>query len=165
MNQKIRCTNPHCRRLFLPHPRVKNQRYCEKKDCQRFRKRRWQCQKMKDDPDYHQNQRDSQQNWIEKNPDYWKRYRSRHPEYVQRNRMLQKERDRKRRLAKMDASREIYPVTAGSYYLIPAKADLAKKDALLQKYILFPASYPFLAKKDSMDFPVPSPYSWAQKEV
>ena len=42
MNQKIRCANPNCRRLFLPDPRVKGQRYCNKKACQRVRKRQWQ---------------------------------------------------------------------------------------------------------------------------
>ena len=154
MNQKIRCANPQCRRLFLPNPRVKNHRYCDKKDCQRARKARWQRQKMKDDPDYQDDHRDAQQGWIEQNRDYWQRYRALHPDYVKRNRLLQRERDRKRRdLAKMDALGEISPVKAGSYYLIPAKENLAKMDTLLHKYFLIPSSYPFLAKKDSMDFP------------
>lgn len=155
MNQKIRCANPSCRRLFLPNPRVKNHRYCDKEACQRVRKRRWQRQKMKDDPDYRDNHRDSQQSWIENNPDYWRRYRSQHPEYVERNRLLQKERDRKRRigdLAKMDASEQISLVKPGTYYLIPAKGNLAKMDTLSQKIFLIPSSYTFLAKKDSIDF-------------
>lgn len=153
MSQKIRCANPQCRRLFHPNPRVKNHRYCERKDCQRARKRSWQRQKMKDDPDYRDNHRDGQQSWIEQNRDYWRRYRSRHPQYVERNRLLQKERDRKRRnLAKMDTSEQVYLVKPGSYYLIPAKGDLAKMDTLSHKYFLIPSSYTFLAKKDSMDF-------------
>ena len=153
MNQKIRCANPQCRRLFNPNPRVKNQQYCDKKDCQRARKRRWQRQKMKDDPDYRDDHRDAQQGWIEQNMDYWRRYRVLHPDYVKRNRLLQRQRDRKRRdLAKMDALGEISPVKAGSYYLIPAKGDLAKMDTLSHKYFLIPSSYTFLAKKDSMDF-------------
>ena len=153
MNQKIRCANPQCRRLFDPNPRVKNHRYCDKKDCQRARKRRWQRQKMKDDPDYRDDHRDGQQSWIEKNRDYWRRYRALHPDYVKRNRLLQRERDRKRQnLAKMDELEQISLVKPGSYYLIPAKGDLAKMDTLSQKYFLIPSSYPFLAKKDSMDF-------------
>jgi len=155
MNQKIRCANPQCRRLFNPNPRVKNHRYCDKKDCQRARKRRWQRQKMKDDPDYRDDHRDAQQSWIEDNRDYWRRYRSQHAEYVERNRLLQKERDRKRRigdLAKMDALGEISPIKPGSYYLIPAKGDLAKMDTLSQKYFLIPSGYTFLAKKDSIEF-------------
>jgi hypothetical protein len=51
----------------------------------------------------------------------------------------------------MDASRDIYCVKPGSYYLIPAKSHLAKMDPLLPKYFLIPQAYPFLAKKDSMD--------------
>jgi hypothetical protein len=152
MSQKIRCANPHCRRLFLPNPRVKNHRYCDKKDCQHARKARWQRQKMRDDPDYRDDHRDGQQGWIEQNRDYWRRYRALHPDYVKRNRLLQRQRDRKRRdLAKMDALGEISPVKPGSYYLIPARGDLAKMDSLSHRYFLIPSAYPFLAKKDSMD--------------
>jgi len=156
MNQKIRCANPACRRLFLPNPHVKNHRYCNRRDCQSLRKRLWQRQKMKNDPDYRDNQRDAQQCWMEQNRDYWRRYRSQHPQYVKRNRLLQRERDRRRRLrklAKMDTSDRISFVKAGSYYLIPAKEDLAKMDTSSHIYFLIPSSYPFLAKKDSMDFP------------
>ena len=155
MNQKIRCANPACRRFFLPNPRVKNHRFCNKKDCHRFRKRQWQRQKMKNDPDYQADKRETQQCWVEQNRDYWRRYRDQHPEYVKRNRFLQRERDRRRRLrnlAKMDASEQISLVKPGSYYLIPAKEDLAKMDTSIQKYFLIPNLYPFLAKMDSMDF-------------
>jgi hypothetical protein len=154
MNQTIRCANPLCRRVFHPNPRVKNQRYCDKSNCQRARKARWQRQKMKEDPDYRDNHRDGQQAWLERNRDYWRRYRALHPEYVKRNRLLQRERDRRRRdFAKMDALGEISFVKAGRYYLIPAKSNLAKMDALSHTYFLIPSAYPFLAKKDSMDFP------------
>ena len=156
MNQKIRCTNPHCRSHFVPDPRVKNQWYCGKKECQRLRKRRWQHAKMKTDPDYRKNQQESQQCWVEQNRDYWRKYRANHPPYVERNRFLQKGRDQKRRrqmLAKMDASQELYPVPPGTYYLLPAKGDLAKMDPISHKYFVIPQAYPFLAKKDSMDLP------------
>ena len=156
MSDKIRCANPACRCLFLPNPHVKNHRYCNKKQCQRVRKRRWQRQKMKNDPDYRDDHRDAQQRWMAENRDYWRRYRERNPGYVKRNRLLQRERDRKRRirnLAKMDASKQISFVKPGSYYLIPAKSDLAKMDTSFQKYFLIPSSYSNLAKKDSMDFP------------
>lgn len=154
MSQKIRCANPNCRRLFLPDSRVKGQRYCSKERCQRLRKKQWQRQKIKNDPDYRDNQRDAQQLWLEHNRDYWRRYREQHPGYVKRNRLLQKARDRKRclpDLAKMDASKGISYVKPGSYYLIPAKSHLVKMDSLSPKYFLIPQAYPFLAKKDSMD--------------
>jgi len=153
MSPKIRCANPKCRRLFLPDPRVAAQRYCSRKDCQRLRKRRWQREKMKTDPDYRMNQKESHQCWREQNRDYCRRYRANHPEYVERNRLLQRVRDRRVRdnLAKMDASRSLYPLTPGTYYLIPAKGDLAKMDAISRTYFLIPNAYPFLAKKDSID--------------
>jgi len=141
MNQKIRCANGSCRRLFLPNPRVKNHRYCDKEDCQRVKRNRWQRQKMKDDPQYQKDQRESQQCWMEQNRDYWGRYRDQHPEYAERNRLLQKDRDQKRRsqnLAKMDSLNQESFVKAGSYYLIPGTADLAKMDSLSHKYLLIP---------------------------
>jgi hypothetical protein len=52
----------------------------------------------------------------------------------------------------MDASGQISYVKPGSYYLIPAKGDLAKMDMSNQKYLLIPSAYPFLAKMDTMDF-------------
>ena len=154
MSQKIRCANPDCRRVFLPDPRVQGQRYCRKKECQRVRKKQWQRQKFKHDPDYRDNQRDAQHCWLEQNRDYWRRYRDQHPGYVKRNRFLQRERDRRRRLAslaKMDASKAIYHVKPDIYCLVPANSDLAKMDALSPQYYLIPKSYPFLAKKDQMD--------------
>ena len=155
MSQKIRCANPNCRRLFLPDPRVKGQRYCSKKMCQRLRKRQWQRHKINHDPDYRDNQRDAQLCWLEQNRDYWRRYREHHPGYVNRNRLLQRARDMRRRrlpdLAKMDPSGDSSPVKPGSYYLIAAKSTLAKMDPLSPKYFLIPQAYPFLAKKDSMD--------------
>lgn len=141
MNQKIRCANRKCRRLFLPDPRVKNHRYCDREGCQRVRRNRWQRQKMKDNPRYRKDQQESQQCWAEQNRDYWQRYRDQNPEYVERNRLLQRERDQRHRsdnLAKMDSLNPKSHVKAGSYYLIPGTADLAKMDSLSPKYLLIP---------------------------
>lgn len=164
MNQKIRCANPNCRRLFLPDPRVKNQRFCDRGECQHCRKSQWQRQKLKNDPDYRDNQQRAQQDWKEQNRDYWRRYRDSRPGYVKRNRLLQRERDRKRHLAKMDASRDISTVKPGSYYLIPAKGNLAKMDAISSKYFLIPHGYPFLAKKDPIDLSSFSDLGCTRKE-
>ena len=154
MKQKIRCANPECRRLFSPNHRIKNQRYCNARACQLARKREWQREKMKNDPDYRLNQEAAQQSWRENNPDYWRRYRERHPEYVERNRVKQQERDRRRRLgdhAKMDASDPKCLIKPRGYYLIPAEANLAKKDASWPKFWVIPEGSALLAKKDSMD--------------
>ena len=141
MRDKIRCANPDCRIHFIPNPRVKNQSYCGRKQCQRVRKRLWQRQKMARDPDYRANKRDSQKRWLKRNPGYWRLYRLKNPQYVERNRIRQKERDRKRNLAKMDALDRASLFKSGTYYLFPAGADLAKMDALKHRYILIPTTY------------------------
>jgi hypothetical protein len=41
----------------------------------------------------------------------------------------------------MDASERIKPIKAGTYYLLPESADLAKMDALVQKITLIPEAY------------------------
>ena len=129
MTQKIRCANPNCRRSFVPDPRVKNHRYCGRKECRRLRKRRWQSEKMKTDPDYRKNQQESHQCWMEQNRDYYQRYRARNPQYVTRNRLLQKLRDQKRR----------------------NRRSFAKMDPISPPYFLIPHASPLLAKKGSMD--------------
>lgn len=158
MNELIRCA--HCRRLFRPNPRVKNQRYCGHFSCQRARKALWQREKMKTDPDYQDNQRRCRKQWAEAHRQYWREYRRTHGQYVLRNRVLQKGRDRVRhlrRLAKMDASTPVSLVKPGSYYLVPQGGDLAKMDALKQKILLIPIGYKDLAKKDTIAFT--GPYS------
>ncbi len=125
----------HCKEKRVKNPRVKNQRFCSKPECQRKRKALWQEKKMRTDPDYRDNQQQSKKNWAENNPGYWKDYREKNPQKTLRNRILQKIRDQKRRntakrlknLAKMDALK-LYPGRAsGLYWLVPV---LAKMDAL-----------------------------------
>jgi len=143
MDKMHRCTNPSCRRNFLPNPRVKNQRYCNRKDCQRVRKTLWQREKMANDPDYKATQRDCRKRWLKQNPDYWREYRIRNPQYTEHNRLLQKKRDRKRRLdnlAKMDALERVSRLESGTYYLMPEGVDLAKMDALNHRFILIPTT-------------------------
>jgi hypothetical protein len=136
MDHKIRCA--HCRRLFRPDPRVKNQSYCGNKVCQRARKTLWQRKKMATDPDYQANQRDCQKRWYKQHPDYWRNYRADHPDYCKQNCLMQRDRDKGRRfvnLAKMDASKQISSFKPNTYYLIH---HLAKMDALTQKVLIIP---------------------------
>jgi hypothetical protein len=140
MHHTIRCV--HCQCIFVPHPRVKTQRFCAKQACQRARKAQWQREKMATDPDYQANQRDCQRTWQNRHPHYWRQYRSKRADYRERNRLLQQHRDQKRRfkpLAKMDASVPVSFVKPGIYHLIPAVGDqLAKMDALSQKCHVIP---------------------------
>jgi len=144
----------HCRCLFVFNPRLKDQRYCGRTECQRVRKRLWQRHKMATDADYQQNQKAAQKHWQQEHPDYWRQYRRRHPDYAESNRRLQQQRDcRRKTLAKMDASGRINHVKAGTYYLLPGSVDLAKMDALAQKITLIPASYglPAASCKQGLD--------------
>jgi len=123
---------------------VKNQRFCNRKVCQRARKNLWQRQKMATDPDYRTNQKNCQKKWNQQHPDYWRKYRNQRPKYCEKNRLLQKHRDKKRRfkaLAKMDVSEAFSLVKPNTYYLTPDLGqNLAKMDALAQKVLLIPMS-------------------------
>lgn len=92
----IKCAN--CGRMISANPRVKKQKYCNRKACQRVRKNKWKQSKIEFDPDYKNDQRDYHKQWIEKHPGYYRNYRKQHPDYCDRNRELQKKRDKKRRL-------------------------------------------------------------------
>jgi len=130
----------HCQSIFLPDPRVKNQEYCNRPECQRVRKALWQREKMRHDPDYQADHRDAQKNWLKHHPDYWKTYRARHPSYVQTNKLKQKKRDHKRRLknlAKMDSIMPLSYIKSGTYFISP---DLAKMDAKGQKIFIISTS-------------------------
>ena len=60
----FRCN--HCHRCLPADPRVKDQQYCSRADCQLARKRAWQRKKMAVDPDYVENQYLAQKKWQEK---------------------------------------------------------------------------------------------------
>jgi hypothetical protein len=139
MNVKVHCV--HCGCLFEANPRIKNQRYCGSKDCQRARKRAWQKEKLATDPDYKSNQRDCQKDWHIRHPRYYRLYRLQNAKSAERNRMLQRVRDSRRRssrfLAKMDALKSAPVKESGQFYLLPV---LAKMDASTQKVILIPVT-------------------------
>lgn len=130
----------HCGSLFCCNPRVKNQSYCSHPECQRARKRDWQRRKMATDQDYRENQAAAVRRWREKHPNYWRKYRDGHPAYTRRNRLLQTERDLRKRsiaklprpvLAKMDAKSGEFGVISGKYRLTPLSGGgIAKMDAL-----------------------------------
>jgi len=133
-----------CRDRFMPRRNVPDQQYCSKPQCQRERRRRWQREKLRQDPDYRANQAAAQQRWRERNPDYWRHYRQTHPEYTARNRIKQRERNRRQGLAatgpsppgvaKMDAYPDKRPIASGTYRLIPVTGPgIAKMDAYLVK--------------------------------
>jgi hypothetical protein len=60
-----------CGQPFEPRPQVPDQAFCSSPDCQRARRRQWQRDKLKSDPDYRSNQQDAQRAWTQRNQDYW----------------------------------------------------------------------------------------------
>jgi len=65
-----------CGQQFVLRPQVPHQQYCAAPACQRSRKYRWHQAKLQSDPDYRLNQRDAQQAWAQRNPDYWRNHRT-----------------------------------------------------------------------------------------
>lgn len=132
MNSNIRCA--HCRCQFVPDPRVKTQRFCSKKTCQRARKTLWQRDKMARDPDYRANQREAQKSWQKRHPHYWRQYRQQHTDYTEHNRILQHQRLHRQHIPPpLENSRSTPPslIQPGMYHLIPQvdDQDFAKMDA------------------------------------
>ncbi len=138
MNQN-KCV--HCGNPFEPNPRLKKQDYCRGKECQLARKRKWQKERLRTDPDYKANQLDCQQRWHERHPGYYKRYRERNRQSAERNRLMQRYRNSRRPtqkvIAKMDAFESSPSGRPGLFYLLPV---IAKMDALTQKFIIIPAN-------------------------
>lgn len=138
MSETIQCV--HCGKPIKANPRVKNQRYCSDRECQRARRREWQREKLLNDPDYKANQRDCQRKWHERHPGYYRDYRERHPQSRERNRLLQRYRNSRRwtrqKIATMDAFPPAPVLTPTLYYLLPV---IAKMDLSAQKVIIIPA--------------------------
>ena len=138
----------HCSREFKSNPRVKKQRYCKKKQCQRARRALWQRRKMATDPDYKDNKLRCQNQWHASRPEYYSDYRKKHPEYTERNRLLQQLRDMRRRkgkstdiqvkmLAKLDSLIKPYYSRRGSIFRLIPQDDrvLAKLDSLTVRLV------------------------------
>jgi len=123
-----------CKTRFNPLSTVKNQRYCRKLVCQNARKKSWQRMKLASDNDYRKNQAKAQKTWCGKHPRYWKEYRARNSAYTEHNRLLQQERNRRRKvepsvIAKMEESTPRKNIPFGQYRLSPVcMPGIAKMD-------------------------------------
>lgn len=120
-----------CGKKFRICPQVSSQKFCSNSKCQRERKRIWQKEKRKNDPDYKDNQSRAQELWNKKNPDYWSKYRRTHPEYTKRNQDLQKKRNNKKVSLNDDMSVLVQnsSIPSGLYRLSKfSKNEIAKMD-------------------------------------
>lgn len=119
-----------CKKKFTGYPQVPDQRYCSQINCQRERRRKTQQTKIRQDPDYRDNQLRAQKAWSKKNVSYWRNYRKTHPNYVERNKQLQRDRNKKRKdglIANMNFKMKKNTVLSGIYTLTPTtKSEIAK---------------------------------------
>jgi hypothetical protein len=125
-----------CKRRFIPHPGVRDQRYCSNPECQKARKRKWQKEKLANDSDYRANQAEAQKQWRSRNREYWRQYRKRNPAYTEKNRIRQRERNRGRRsgagIANMDELQGKTLIPSGRYRLMPlCNPGIAKMEELI----------------------------------
>jgi len=72
----------HCGKTFLPRPQTPDQSYCSKPQCQKARRKLWLDEKRKSDFIFRDNQARAQKAWMERNPDYWRKYREKNPDYL-----------------------------------------------------------------------------------
>ena len=127
-----------CGKAIILNPRVKKKhQYCNKPECQRMRRRKWQKKRYATDPCYIANQRDAHALWRKKNPDYYKKYRAAHPSYTKRNRELQRTRNR-RRHCKEPETRDSRPL-------------IVNMDSLLSQLIVIPHRYGYRLTGDCKD--------------
>jgi hypothetical protein len=142
----------HCRRSFLPSPRLKDrQEYCARVECQRTRKRLWARQKMERDPESRKNQVRAQRLWRRRNPGYWREYRKRNPAYTAENREKQKSRNLKQRggdrvdvagVANMDSICKETVTISGIYRLVPVRKEMvANMDSIMVEIRSVPGTY------------------------
>lgn len=75
-----------CKKLFIPLHNVPDQKYCGDDQCRRTRRAQWQRQKLKNDPDYRENQAKARKKWSEAHPDYMRNYRKNNEDYREKER-------------------------------------------------------------------------------
>lgn len=101
-----------CGKSFEARPQVPDQSFCSAPECQRARKRQWQKDKLRSDPDYQANQRAAQRAWSARNNSYWRDWRQAQQMSAPQGRADPAEKDAPRRpplaaapgVVKMDAS-------------------------------------------------------------
>lgn len=157
MGKTIRCKC--CRRVVPANPRLKDneQGYCGQTRCQSERKAMWHKAKMARDPGYKNQRAQDKSEYEKRNPGRSSRYRASHSKSCERNRLLQSERDRKRRerrareadqnreASTADASKEKNIINTDNYER--RTTDLDTTDALCKEFIIKPGIYDISAKK------------------
>ncbi|MDR7438251.1 MAG: hypothetical protein QN127_11355 [Armatimonadota bacterium] len=147
----FRC--PNCSLEKEANYRLKEQKYCGAKACQRLRQREHHKKKMAEDASYRRDHLQSIADWRTKQPwaEYQRQYRQTHPKYVEQNREQQRRRNQKRRQQHLPSSPPVIvegdacnPIKSGTYLLTPcarvnASAVIVKGDAFVVELSVFQA--------------------------
>ena len=144
----------HCQQPFQRYKNRKDQRYCGKPECQKARKSKWKRDRIKKDAAFRAYHNQTNKDWREMSPGYWKKYRKDNPEKTERNRILQRVRNQNRReklkerkanseaavkgdaselIAKVDALKSNNHQAFNEFWIVPV---IAKVD-VLKAHILF----------------------------
>ncbi len=115
----------YCEQEFKPSRYHPDQDVCSLKECQRRRRTDYHRKKLKEDPVYREQCRDSQRKWREQNPDYMKRYLSNR----QKQRLpdgetspMASELERLLGLVKNNLAFDLRPSTAAIWFIHPPAA-------------------------------------------
>lgn len=112
----------HCQTLFTPAFKHPHQKCCGRKKCVLAGRAKLQKKKMDEDPDYRQNQKGANKEWLKRKPGYWKKYRKNNPDQTLKNRMMQQVRNLKRAGAKPPAVKlNLDELIAKMYLVNPAQ--------------------------------------------
>ena len=117
-----------CGLPFRPVSQVPDQTYCSEPACQRARRQAWNRQKLANDPDYRDNKKRAQRDWMDRNPDYWRQYRANHPANAEKNRRYQRTKAASPKpvvLAKIDESNRPQHLVAGIYRITLVQREIA----------------------------------------
>jgi hypothetical protein len=137
-----------CQQSFEPSKYRPDQIFCSLPDCQRRRRAEYHRRKIETDPVYAGVVNDSRKKWREAHPDYQETYRRSHEAAVERNRLLQRQRDGKRRvqsLVRNNLALDLKRSAAEVWLVGPAARDLDRNNLASCQLLIFQPLTPVAA--------------------
>ena len=117
-----------CNKTFIPLPTVRNQQYCSEAQCQKTRKKRWQKIKLVTEQRVQGESKRCPERMGQEERRLLEEVSGTNPAYTARNRLLQRERNRRKRgpsvIAKMDKLTPRKTIASGRYRLVPVIANM-----------------------------------------
>lgn len=133
-------TCPYCQKSFTPSLYNPEQRVCSQRSCQYQRRQQNRQDHLARDDQYRLGCQESRDQWRKEHGAlYMRQYRQQHPEYRERNRLLQRDRDRHRRLrtlVKNNAALDLKAASHQVFLIAPQPADLVKNNSAFSAKVL-----------------------------